>query len=224
MKNCVIVFLKYPEPGKVKTRLAKTLGDKIAADFYKCCTEYTLMQLNNTKDRETENLIFYSDESQKSKIRNWLGSKYKIFKQQGKDLGEKMQNAFQEVFKNNYDKAIIIGTDLPDISSQLIIKAFHELDNNDFVIGPSKDGGYYLLGMKSLQKSLFEKISWSTENVLQETLKKLNSLSGKVKVLNKLNDIDTEIELINWIEENKTTDHQFKKYLMKCGLNQLRLK
>lgn len=224
MNNCIIVFLKYPEPGKVKTKLAKTLGDKPAAEFYKCCTEYTLMQLKNIHNSKSEILIFYSNDSPKAKINNWLGNELKTFEQHGNDLGEKMYNAFQRVFNLNYKKAIIVGTDLPDISNQLIQKTIYELEINDYVIGPAEDGGYYLLGMNSLQKSLFENINWSTKTVFEDTLNKLYILSGKVKVLEKLNDIDTEEELINWMEKNKAIDHSFKNYLKKCGLNLIGIK
>ena len=123
-----------------------------------------------------------------------------------------MYNAFTEIFENGFERVVIIGTDLPDISSGIIMEAFAALENNDAVIGPSTDGGYYLLGIKSPKEELFSKIDWSTESVYQQTLDKLLNANMEVKTLTELVDIDTEEDLIDWLS-NKKGNNENKLYL-----------
>ncbi len=197
-KKAVIVFAKYPEEGKVKTRLASTLGDKFAKDFYKVCAEHTFKEILKTNRNDTRHFLFYSEENDRNKIKKWTHSKFLLFPQQGKDLGEKILNAFQSVFKNDVSKSIIIGTDLPDISSDIINDAFELLNESDVVLGPAKDGGYYLLGMKKIIKELFIDLPWSTDRLLKKTLEIIKSQNLKVSILPELSDIDTESDLNNW--------------------------
>lgn len=203
-KKAVIVFAKYPQKGKVKTRLASTLGERFAADFYKVCAEHTFKEILKVNKNDTRHFLFYSDENDKNKIRKWTHFKFLLFNQQGEDLGEKMLNAFHSVFKNDVSKSIIIGTDLPDISSYIINDAFELLNESDVVLGPATDGGYYLLGMKKIIKELFIELPWSTEKLFRQTLKVINDLNLQVSILPELSDIDTESDLNNWI--NKETN------------------
>lgn len=183
-KNLLLIFTKNPELGKCKTRLAKSIGDEAALSIYKHLLQHTAsvsQQVNSDKQ------VFYSKEIiQEDDFDSNLFQK-KL--QQGKDLGIRMSNAFAEAFQEGYQKVIIIGSDLYDLHSETIEEAFQNLDTHEVVIGPAKDGGYYLLGMKSFIPEIFQQKKWSTATVLQDTLADLKS--KKVTLLATKNDIDT---------------------------------
>lgn len=179
----LIVFVKPAVLGKVKTRLAKSVGNKKALNIYLqllSITEKVTMKCKN------DVWIFYADN-----FDDLFWKNYPKYLQVGKDLGLKMYNAFKKGFKKNYSKIVLIGSDLPEISANLIETAFNELDNNDVVIGPSADGGYYLIGFTKLKKDIFENKPWSTSQLLEETLKELESNNTTYSLLQQLNDIDT---------------------------------
>ena len=211
IKNAIIIFAKYPQAGNVKTRLARTTGNEFAANFYKICAEHTFAEIKKITDNNIAKYLFYSEESEKDKIRRWVGSDFITYAQTGKNLGEKMKNAFNKIFKNGFEQVLVIGTDLPDLSANLIKDAFNTLTKTEIVIGPSADGGYYLLGMKKLHNFLFEDIIWSTDEVYAETLKKIEQKKLKFAKLTVLNDIDTEIDLKRWLNENASKSNQFLK-------------
>jgi rSAM/selenodomain-associated transferase 1 len=200
-KSSLIVFLRYPEKGKVKTRLAATTSEDFAQQWYRKCVDKIISEIDKTPNIETN--IFYSIIKEKEKVIKWLGNKYIYYDQKGSDLGARMQNAFFKVFANNSGKAIIIGTDIPDLNHNILSDAFELLDNNDIVLGPSVDGGYYLLGMNRLHNSLFEGIEFSTATVLSETISKIDKLGLTFSMLPKLQDIDIEDDLVNWNNKNK---------------------
>ena len=200
-KNALIIFARYPEKGKVKTRLAKTLGEDFAMNFYRLCAEHTFnesLELIN----DVQIYLFFSDYSKEQKIKNWVNPNFKVSFQKGNDLGAKMKNAFEFVFNEGFEKAIIIGTDLPDITANLLTESFYLLSKFDIVIGPSSDGGYYLLGLKDVFNELFENIKWSTSEVYEQTIEKIIVRKLKHNNLKKLNDIDTENDIKKWIVKN----------------------
>ena len=187
-KNLLIIFVKNLIHGKVKTRLAKTIGHEAALNIYK--------QLITLTQKETQNLsttrhIYYSQE-----IENSLWVNDEKFIQQGNDLGEKMQNAFQNGFNQGYENIIIIGSDLPNISRDIINSGFDKLNNKDLVFGPADDGGYYLLGMSKMTNSVFEDKPWSQGSLLKVTLNELDQQERSFSLLDTLNDIDTYEDLI----------------------------
>lgn len=192
-KNLIIVFTRNPELGKVKTRLAKTIGNNDALNIYKFLLEHTQ---NTIRNIDCDKAIYYSVKVRFKDI--WDETIYHKFQQQGKDLGYRMLNAFQESFNNHYDKVVIIGSDLFDLKSKHIIQAFNQLDNNDVVLGPAEDGGYYLLGMKKLHPRVFKNKHWGTETVFAQTMQDLQNLD--VHLLEELNDIDTFKDLKNYNE------------------------
>ena len=197
-KNLLIIFTRNPELGKVKTRLSKSIGEDKALNIYKTLlnkTEKTIRDLNCDK------IVYYSVKIRSNDI--WDSSIYQKQQQDGNDLGMRMHNAFQEAFNNNYNKVVIIGSDLYELHSNHINDAFAALDKKEFVIGPAHDGGYYLLGMKYLYSQVFKNKDWGTSSVLQDTLNDLNKES--THLLETLNDIDVYDDLKN-IEA-------FKKYL-----------
>ena len=186
-----MVLMKNPVKGKVKTRLAATTGEDKALAIYNLLLKQTksiVSELNNC-----EIAIFYSDFINHNDL--WAKGSNLKYLQSGNNLGERMNNAFEVSFKNDYEKIIIIGTDCYEITTEIIENGFLALTKNDIVIGPATDGGYYLLGMKRLHHKLFENILWSTPNVLTDTVQILIALELTYDLLPELSDIDTEENL-----------------------------
>lgn len=189
-KNLLLIFTRNPELGKVKTRLAKTVGDKTALDIYLFLLQKTK---EVTKSITCDKTVYYSEKIIEDDL--WNRSNYQKREQFGKDLGEKMKNAIEDGFKKKYTKIIVIGSDLFDLKPSLINDAFEKLDNNDVVIGPATDGGYYLIGLKKLHLKIFENKNWGTSTVREDTLKNLEKVN--VHLLPMLNDIDVIEDIKN---------------------------
>ena len=183
-KNLILVFVRNPELGKVKTRLAKTIGDKDALKIYTILLQHTESVLHKVS---SDKVVYYSEEIQSNDL--WDNALYQKKLQKGADLGARMQNAFETAFKDTYEKVVIVGSDLFDLNPNHIKEAFTALENHEVVLGPSLDGGYYLLGMKKMHPAVFKNKQWGTDSVLESTLKNLNQQN--VKLLEALNDIDT---------------------------------
>lgn len=183
-KNLLLLFTRNPELGKVKSRLAKDIGAEKALIIYKELLEHTK---NITKDLTVDKWVFYSEEIVENDI--WNSDHYSKKTQLGKDLGQRMKNAFQEGFNKGYKNIIIIGSDISDLTQKHIEEAFISLENHTTTIGPSDDGGYYLLGMKKIIPEIFENKEWGTNSVLKATLDDLN-YHTPIYFLENLNDID----------------------------------
>ncbi|WP_437369955.1 TIGR04282 family arsenosugar biosynthesis glycosyltransferase [Maribacter litoralis] len=182
-KNLLLIFTRNPELGKGKRRLAATIGDQAAFNIYKFLLDHTV---TITKNLYAEKQVYYSEEIWEDDI--WDNKKFAKKLQTGDDLGERMANAFQEGFQKEYQKIIIIGSDMLDLSQEDLEAAFKALEKNDFVIGPAEDGGYYLLGMKKFMPELFKNKSWGTETVLKDTLADLENET--TALLETKNDVD----------------------------------
>ncbi len=191
-KNLLLIFTRNPELGKCKTRLAAKVGDHTALEIYTFLLEHTH---NITKEVRAAKEVHYSEEIWENDI--WGNTHYHKKAQQGKDLGERMLNAFNEGFEAGYENIIIIGSDMYDLSTDDLNAAFEELHKTDFVVGPAEDGGYYLLGMTKIKASLFKNKAWGTNTVLKSTLNDLKNES--VKLLKIKNDVDL-YEDIQYIE------------------------
>ncbi|MDA9334682.1 TIGR04282 family arsenosugar biosynthesis glycosyltransferase [Flavobacteriaceae bacterium] len=189
-KNIIIIFVRNPELGKVKTRLSKTIGKEDALKIYRILLEHTESVLRKIS---SDKVVYYSEEIQKNDL--WDASIYQKKLQKGTDLGARMQMAFETAFKDSYEKVVIVGSDLFDLKPIHIEKAFEALENHDVVLGPSLDGGYYLLGMTKRHPFLFKNKQWGTDSVLESTLKDLKE--HNVTLLEALNDIDTFEDLQN---------------------------
>jgi hypothetical protein len=182
--NLLIVFTRNPELGKVKTRLAKTVGAESALRIYKFLlnhTEQTIRQLDEDK------AVFFSAQVRSDDI--WANNVYQKYLQIGDNLGEKMFNAFKNSFSLGYKKVIIIGSDLYDLKEKHIKESFQKLESNKYVVGPAKDGGYYLIGLTHLNNRIFKNKAWGTETVFKDTMNDL--VNESVFLLEELNDIDT---------------------------------
>lgn len=214
-KNAAIVFLKFPQEGEVKTRLAKDKSEKFATEFYKVCVEHTISEV---KEMQESAEIFLFVESNLTEIKEWLGTGINIYEQKGEDLGVKMKNAFEEVFNKGFEHVIIIGTDIPGISSSILKTAFRHLKSTETVIGPAQDGGFYLLGMNQLHEELFKETEWSTDEVLPTLLVKIKSLGCQFVMLPELIDIDHEADIKDWMmSEDVSTEHPVAKFFLDNG-------
>ena len=189
-ESLLIIFYRNPELGKVKTRLAATLGEAKAFSIYLLLSEHTI---SITEKLDVHKALYYSEFVDHQD--NWPPDKFQKHLQSGKDLGEKMTNAFQQGFTNGYKSICIIGTDCLELTSQIINEAFRKLLTHDIVLGPATDGGYYLLGMNSLHASLFNEKEWGTNTVLANTLHDIKLLGLNLFELETLNDIDEEKDL-----------------------------
>lgn len=180
-----MLFVRHPELGKVKTRLAKDLGDEKALAIYIKLLEHTR---SITIDIKADKLVYYADEVQKQDL--WDSSIYQKKAQVPGDLGRRMEQAFSSAFTEGYKSVIVIGSDCLQLSRQAIEQAFNALERSDIVIGPAADGGYYLLGMKQLHKTLFIDKPWSTPRVFPETLDVIEQNKLTYTLLPVLSDVD----------------------------------
>lgn len=180
-KDCLVIFLKNPKLGNVKTRIAATLGDQKALDIYLELLDTTII---NTADKGFETLLFFSEN-----LNDLSQYPYERRLQVSGDLGNKLKSAFDEVL-NTMDKCLIIGSDCPYINNEIILEAFQSLQDHDLVLGPTPDGGYYLIGLKQNEKSLFEDISWSTDSVFAQTISAAKNAKLSTYLLPILTDVD----------------------------------
>jgi len=189
----LMVFIKNLEKGRVKTRLAQSVGDKKALEIYTKLTNITRTVASEVG--EADHQVWYSRYLTEND--GWDNDVFDKKLQKGDDLGQRMKNAFSEAFASGYSKVVIIGSDCAQITSEIIEQAFVLLENHDLVIGPSGDGGYYLLGMSEFCERIFENISWSTPEVLPKTLQIARQKGLHVQLLTELNDVDNEQD---WLE------------------------
>lgn len=185
MQNHLIIFVKNPVLGTVKTRLAKSVGDEKALDIYQDLMMKCQLEASGVNAKRH---LFYS----KNILENddWSNVNFEKKIQVEGNLGDKITGAFETVFQEK-GKVLIIGSDCYDLTAEIIEEAFDRLENNDVVIGPANDGGYYLLGTNQFHPELFRKITWSTETVLQETVEQAKTKKLSVSLLKELIDLDT---------------------------------
>jgi len=204
-------MIKYPEPGKVKTRLAEAIGNKKAAGVYKQLAEKVIKKTGppffNRPPLEKrgfsdiplgakycemmyERIIFYDPPDRIKDFEKWLPGELFI-QQRGSDIGKRMDNVIRDLLGRGAKKAVITGADILELTSMIIMEAFAALDSADIVIGPAKDGGYYLIGMKAPHPEIFQNIPWSTDRVFEETMKAIEKLQLTSARVMTLSDLDT---------------------------------
>ncbi len=191
MDRQLIIFIKNPVLGSVKTRLAATVGAERALEVYGRLLAITRTAAAGVR---CERHLYYADAVETED--EWDNTTFHKRLQRGDDLGERMHNAFADAFAGGAGKAIIIGSDCPEMSAGVIDDAFSALETADVVIGPATDGGYYLLGMKKIVLELFLDKQWSTSTVLNATLGDAERLGLRVHLLPALSDLDDEADLI----------------------------
>lgn len=190
MRPLLLIFVKNPVPGKVKTRLAKDVGDQRAMELYMLLLQHTR---EVTLGVDASRAVFYTDFVDENDL--WPADRYLKALQIEGGLGEKMHNAFLRGFAQGYGPILIVGSDCAELRSHHVEEAFKALETHDFVIGPAKDGGYYLLGMNQPEESLFLNKEWSTESVYSDTLKDIAALEKSVYALPELSDTDFVADL-----------------------------
>ena len=188
--SLLLIFVKNPELGKVKTRLAATIGKRKALRIYLKLLEHTHAI---TQSLPYDKVVYYSPTIQPDDC--WSQGDFQKALQREGDLGERMQDAFRTGFAQGYKKICIIGSDCYELTSEIIQAAYQDLDAHDIVVGPSLDGGYYLLGMKELHPELFQDKHWSTSSVLKDTITDLTQKRLRWTALPELNDVDEEGDL-----------------------------
>lgn len=191
--RCIIVFMKAPEQGRVKTRLSESVEDDVVLDLYKAFVKDVLMKAETCGGVMIE---YYPSDSGQF-VREFVGHGYPLKPQHGGGLGDKMKNAFDRVFGENITRALLIGTDIPDIPVSMIEEAFTVLDDNDAVIMPVNDGGYCLIGFnsKSFCPEVFDDVVWSSSIVFEQTMKRMKRYGIRCHVLPEWHDIDTVKDL-----------------------------
>jgi rSAM/selenodomain-associated transferase 1 len=202
--SCILFFVKYPAFGRVKTRLAEHLDREIVTQLYKNFIADILVALRSLN---TNLKIFFDPPDAQLKFQQWLGKEHSYAPQTGENLGQKMKNAFQRTFADNFSKAVIIGSDSPDLPENFLRQAFSALESHDAVIGPASDGGYYLIGFskKTFLPEAFDNISWSTNIVFEQTVNILKQHRRNVYPLPKWYDVDTLDDLNALLLRNKNT-------------------
>lgn len=189
-KKALIIFVRHPVRGRVKTRIAATLGEETALAVYR---ELLLHTAAITRPVEADKFVFYADGIEENDL--WDTAVYQKRAQADGDLGERMQQAFQELFAAGYQHIAIIGSDCFELSTAIIENAFSSLQSSDAVAGPSTDGGYYLLGMRSFAPSVFEDKKWSTGSVMSDTLQSIRALGWDYTLLPVLSDVDEAADI-----------------------------
>jgi rSAM/selenodomain-associated transferase 1 len=189
-REAILVFVKHPQPGQVKTRLAAAMGATCAAVLYQAFVADVLGAV--TACSAYEHRVCFTPATSEPAIRTWLGDRHRLMAQVGTDLGLRMTRAFEQTFSNGYDRLVLIGTDIPQIQPETLHAAFSALGQADTVIGPATDGGYYLIGFRkeSFSPRVFQDIVWGSDGVLDATLSRLSSIGRRCILLPCLTDID----------------------------------
>ena len=199
MKERLIVFLKAPRPGSVKTRLAKTVGPERACAIYRELLDRVIANLAGITDVE----VRFTPDNAGGEIAHWVQKNWRARPQGCGHLGERLQRAFADSFSEGFERVIVVGSDCPHVSKNDIRHAVGELDSHDAVIGPAVDGGYWLIGLRAPQPELFREIAWSSNQVLAQTLGHAKTLGLRTRLLRLLSDIDTEEDWNAYVREHR---------------------
>ncbi len=207
--NALIIFIKAPEYGNVKTRLQPQLAPEESLELYQAMVEDLAELFKDVKFCDVK--WFYTPSHADEMIKNWLGDDLDYYQQHGRDLGEKMSNAMREIFDEGYEKVLLIGSDIPTLDKTTIIRGFTALDENDIVLGLANDGGYYLIGSTKFYPVLFKYIDWSTSIVFQQTINCAQKKDLEIAQLEMKYDIDTYDDLVALWEhlKRRNLEHQF---------------
>ena len=196
IRQGLIIMAKQPIPGQVKTRLCPPLTPEEAAEFASTFLSDSVASAKQANCAEV--VLAYSPAT----ARDWFAERFPgiaLIPQQGNDLGERLKNVLDAAWKLRYQPCVVIGTDSPDLPNTYLQEAFEALrpgsESHDLVLGPSEDGGYYLIGLKWRHPELFTEITWSTNQVLEQTLQRANSLHLRVHLLPTWQDVDTFADL-----------------------------
>ncbi len=215
----VLLFVRAPQRGHVKTRLAKQLGADKTLALYRCFVEDIIATL---KTGSYQTSVFYTPADQGAVVQAWLGKDASCQPQTGLDLGQRMQKAFANTYCGPVEQAILIGSDFPDLDIGIIHEAFSALQKSDVVIGPARDGGYYLIGFQkdAFKENVFRDVDWGTSRVFQQTLGQIQQANLNCYTLPAWQDVDTYKDLMDFFTRNAAdTPPHLKTMTFLTGLN-----
>jgi uncharacterized protein len=205
VEQALIIFARLPREGEVKTRLGRSLGMDVAANIYREFAEHAFSLGGQLAAAGKRVYLFFDPLASKEEIGRWTGHAFVHLPQEGITLGERMQNAFDETFRRGSTCSVIIGTDVPELDVTTILQAYDLLIAQEIVVGPSTDGGYYLLGMNAPTKDLFRGVTYSTDTVCMQTLARAGELRLSVALLDALADIDTKEDYELYLQRKRNT-------------------
>ncbi|MGZ6275583.1 MAG: TIGR04282 family arsenosugar biosynthesis glycosyltransferase [Syntrophales bacterium] len=218
--RCLIMFVRFPGQGQVKSRLAKDIGEEPATNLYRCFVD----DLSERFSKEPYRLcLAFHPREMEHEMKEMLGHDFSYIPQTGEDLGERMKLAFLRCFSEGARSVVLIGSDIPDLPARIVDEAFRALDKYGTVIGPSLDGGYYLLGFRqeTFNEGIFARLPWGAETVFQQTMNILHMAGALVHVLPVWWDIDKHEDIAVLIKNSKDTGFTDSKtilYLKAIGL------
>ncbi|MCW5212653.1 TIGR04282 family arsenosugar biosynthesis glycosyltransferase [Desulfobulbus sp. TB] len=199
-QQAIILFTRYPQAGKVKTRLIDRLGPQGAANLHDQLTKQVISNIEPILQTGQAKLQVSYCGATEQEMTDWLGLDISFTHQQGNDLGKRMQHAFEYIWQQGAEKVLLIGSDCPGIDSGIIRSGQNSLQTHDLVLGPAVDGGYYLIGLHAHVRGyelLFQRIAWGTEQVLQQSIEQAEQASLSYTLLPKLHDIDCPEDLVH---------------------------
>jgi len=203
---------RYPMASSAKTRLAAALGPDQSAVVYDLCARTIFGEVQHLQ-APVKRCVFFTGSRNPGKVGKWTGDGFDLFPQAGRDLGERLANAFSQLFTAGISSAILIASDVPDISVSIIKEAISALESHDIVLGPAHDGGYYLIGMHELHSTFFNAVNWGSEEVLRVTLVRAVELKLSCYLLPTLIDIDTIEDIRLWLSLGGTKAHEMREYI-----------
>lgn len=208
--NSVLVFIRAPRIGRVKTRLQQCLAPDAVLELYRSFVRDTLEMLQSGGYAVT---VYFHPHHEEALVKKWLGPAYTCRPQAGTDLGEKMAAAFMDSFQMGKKRCVLIGTDSPDLPAAVIDQAFEGLGQKGAVLGPALDGGYYLVGLtpRTFSPGLFEDMSWSAPTVFEQTLRRFKSRNQPVHILPRWRDIDDPAALEAFLAEKGRVETQARR-------------
>lgn len=196
----LLIFLKEPRPGFVKTRLARAVGPEAASEVARACAERLLERL---RPFQKEAAVYVTPPEAIPRVQAWIGGSWTVRAQRGGTLGVRLHRAAQEALKEGARQVLLIGTDSPWLAPEDVERAFRALDSSDMVLGPAEDGGYYLLGVRGDWPALFRGIVWGTEQVSLQTLARAGRLALSVRLLPTGYDVDRYEDLQRFLAERR---------------------
>ncbi len=195
MQEQLIIFTRYPEAGKAKTRLIPALGEVGAAELHRCLTELTIVKSRELQKIRPISICVCFTGGTLTQMQDWLGHDLEYQLQHSGNLGDRLIYAFQTAFDRGAKSVVAIGADCPDLTAKILASAFSQLENHCLSIGAATDGGYYLIGLNQFIPSVFHNITWSTDVVFQQTLEIARRLDLSIATLPTLSDIDRPEDL-----------------------------
>ncbi len=201
-KPIILLFIKAPFKGRIKSRLAAAIGADAALELYQ---RFVLDTIDTVKALAIPLRICFYPPDAVTAIRTWFGGEWDCVPQRGNDLGERMERAFEQVFQEGYGRALLIGSDIPGLTGAVMHEALAALDTDDAALGPAADGGYYLIGFSAatFMPSVFHDIVWSTSTVCDETFGRFRQSGRRVHLLPKLHDVDTKDDLNIFFQQHR---------------------